>query len=131
MGFTVGRLAAGQSALVSRQQAAGSGDLGTVTYTKGATSIDLTGSVWIGAKTSTIDADTGQRMESGEVDFLCPVEDLEDFDPSPTIGRRITLAGGLAAGVYEIRDTDAGTPAVRHSDQTKTVWRFHTKRVGS
>lgn len=59
-------------------------------------------------------------------DYLIPVAELVEsgaqFEPAE--GDTITENGV----VYRITAPD-GEPAVRHSDQTRKLWRIHTKRV--
>ncbi len=127
----MGRLRDGQAALVSRMQAtATSGEAVTYTRKVGGT-VDLTGKAWVGR---TVFSRTGQDVGAaavvyGDRDYLIPVADLAlsgtAFEPAR--GDRITETVNGAALVFEIV-TPAGEPEWRHSDQTKTVFRVHTKQ---
>lgn len=123
----MGRSASGQSALVSRLKATNAGDLGTVSYTRGATTVVLTGKVWVGRTLFATNLHSGARVEWGEVDFFVTVADIGSGEPD--IGGRFTLTGGTFTGVFEIVTPETGEPALRYSDQTRTVWRCHCKKV--
>lgn len=98
-----------------------------VTYTRGATTLTLT--AWADTTRANRLASAGvpgATTEWTDRDYLIPVAALTLGEPA--IGDRITEPG---IGTFEVQPSDNGEPAVRHSDVGQTLWRVHTKPVGS
>ena len=112
-----------QAALIRRKKAA---EGKTVTYTRKATSADLTG--WLGQGLQVNQADTGARIEVSEREIFFAVADLETagFD-KPQIGDRLLVDGESVR--WEVMTPNTGEPAWRYSDTQRTMVRLHTKRV--
>ena len=123
----MGRSASGQSALVSRLKATNAADLGTVTYVRGATMVVLTNKVWSGNTMFAMNLHSGARVEWGEIDFFVLASDIGTGEPD--IGGRFTLTGGTFTGTFEIMTPETDEPPFRFSDQTRTTWRIHCKKV--
>ena len=120
---------AGQAALIRRQKAARGV---SVTYARGSTTFALT--AWDGRTLFSVRPGEpgGAAAVWGDRDYLFAVADFAAFGfatPSPLIGDRISETIGGTAVTFEVMTPDSGEPAVRYSDQTRTVWRVHTKRV--
>jgi hypothetical protein len=118
----------GQEALIRRQKAARGV---TATYTRGATSVPLV--VWDGRTLFSRQPTEpgGASAVWGDRDYLFAVADLAaaGIAGRPVDGDRITETIGGVALTFEIMTPETGEDSVRHSDQTRTVWRVHTKRV--
>lgn len=100
-----------------------------VTYTRAGTPpASLTLTAWVGRTVFSIAQPNGggNRVEWGERDYLIPAASLTLGEPAR--GDRVTevLAEGMR--VFEVM-APAGEPAWRWSDQARTVYRVHTKRV--
>lgn len=117
--------------LISRGQSYLNRALGTaagvsVTYARGAQSVTLT--AWVGRTVfgQLPSGQTGGSVVFGDADFLIPVSALvlAAVAVQPSRGDRVTWAGL----VYEIV-APGGDPPWRYSDQTRTVYRIHCKRV--
>lgn len=120
----------GQAALVAWLKAAAAVD-GGVTYRRGA--LTLTGlAAWVGRTAfSRTSSEPGPAVVIGERDYLFAVADLvlggQPVAPKP--GDRVTETIAGVATTFEVVSPETGEPAVRYSDQTRTVWRVHAKRV--
>lgn len=119
---------AGQAALIRRQKAARGV---SATYTRGSTAVPLV--VWDGRTLFSRQPKEpgGAAAVWGDRDYLFAVSDLvaAGIPGTPQLGDRVTETIGGTAVTFEITTPDTGEPAVRFSDQTRTVWRVHTKRV--
>lgn len=123
--------------LLSRGQAMLDRTLGAsegvaVTYTRkvfaGTKSVALTARGG-GARSGGLEQDALLIKES-QRDWLIAVADLAfaGVPTTPRRGDRITDPGGL---VWELADTDTGEDAWRYSDNTRTLYRVHTRRVAT
>ena len=119
----------GQAALIRRQKQAGGR---TVTYTR------LSGSpapvpitAWIGeTRASRLQEDPGIATIWGDRDYFIAVEDMLAAGlNTPQQGDRITEVIAGVAVKFELMPPDDGQPPWRFSDQFRTVFRMHTKRV--
>lgn len=120
-------LTSGQAALITRQQAAAvSGN--TLTYRRGNTTVDLTNKAWTGRTVFASNLEGGARIEFGDRDYLIPVANLTALG-EPTTGDRISETIGSTVCTFEVMTPDTGEPSWRYSDQTRTVYRVHTKQV--
>ena len=120
----------GQAALNRRmKQAAGR----TVSYVRGATTLILT--AWLGRTLFAREPmePGGAAAVWGDRDYLIAVADLADIAPPaigiPAKGDRITETINGVPVTFEVSTPDTGEPCQRFSDQTRTVYRIHTKRV--
>lgn len=101
----------------------------TVTYTRGAQSVQLT--AWVGNTLFARQTDEpGASVVWGERDYLFAVADLVlgGVAAVPMKGDRITETIDGAALTFELM-TPTGEPVWRYADQTRQVARVHTKRV--
>lgn len=124
-------LSAGQAALVRRQQqAAVTGE--TVTYARGAERVDLTNKAWCGRTLFSRSPQEagGAAVVWGDRDYLIPVADLVlgGTAVTPKRGDRIEETVGGTVVTFEVQSPLA-EPEWRYSDQTRTVYRVHTKKV--
>lgn len=110
----------------------------SVKYTpKGGVAVPIT--AWLGntlfARNPT---EEGPAVTWGEIDYLITVADFIAAGLSePQIGDRIcdsfavADAFGSKSVIFELMPPDVGEPAWRFSDQTRTRYRLHMKRVDS
>ncbi len=101
-----------------------------VTYARPAAAQSVILTAWIGRtvfKQNPQAGATGAQIVFGERDYLIPVESLilGSVVTLPARGDRITEAG---AGTFEVQPP-GGEPPWRYSDQTRTLYRVHCKRV--
>lgn len=117
----------GQAALNARMKAAAGR---TVTYTRGVSSASVT--AWVGRTDQPAAQDQyGARQEWADRDYLLAVADLTAAGfGSPQAGDRITeTIAGTAVTFELVVPAGANDQAWRYSDQTRTVYRLHTKQV--
>ena len=118
----------GQAALIRRQKAARGV---TVTYTRGTTAVSVV--AWDGRTLfARQPAEPGGAAAVwGDRDYLIAVADLAAAGVAgmPTTGDRITETIAGVPVVFEAMVPDTNEPEARFSDQTRTVYRVHTKRV--
>jgi len=124
----MGLMERGAAALNRRMEAAAGR---TVTYTQDATPQTIT--AWLGntlfARNPT---EQGPAVTWGEIDYLIPVANLAAVGfTEPKIGDRIADSFAGIAVLFELMPPDAGEPAWRFSDYTRTRYRLHLKRVDS
>lgn len=102
----------------------------TVTYTRGAASATVT--PWVGRTLFAREPQEpgGAAVVWGDRDYLLPVADLATAGFAlPARGDRITEVVNGVTAVFEVIQPDTGEPEWRYSDQTRQVYRLHTKRV--
>ena len=118
-------LDAGQAALVRRMKASRGRSL---TYSRGGTQAAVTGWVGLSGFPATL-GEHGARQEWGDRDYFFAVADLSTFG-EPQEGDRVTETLNGTATVFEvILPAGGGEQAWRYSDQNRTVYRLHTKKV--
>lgn len=121
-------LARGQAML---NRVLSTGESVTVAYTRGGVSATLTG-VWVGRTlfAGQSSASTA-RVEWGERDYLIPVAALVlgGVPVTPAKHDRITETINGTPVIFELL-TPTGEPPWRYSDQARTLYRVHCKRVG-
>ncbi|MDB5310679.1 MAG: hypothetical protein JWO38_4881 [Gemmataceae bacterium] len=132
----MGLLAAGMKALLARQAAAAAGPL-PLTYSRASTgqSVGLT-NAWPGTSEFTRETKTpGASVSTAERDYLVPVASLVlgGSRTLPQKGDQVTDPNVLDPQtglpmVFELM-TSNGEPVWRFSDQQRTLYRCHTKRV--
>lgn len=105
----------------------------SVTYSRGNDSVSLTAVV---GRTlfSSVSPGTGNgraSVEWGDRDYLIRVADLvlNGSPITPQKGDQITHTVNGVSLVFELM-TPTGEPAWRYSDELRTTYRIHTKRVG-
>ena len=124
----MGLLARGQAML---NRVLSTGESVTIAYTRAGLSATLT-TVWVGrtlfAGQSSASA---ARVEWGERDYLIPVASLAlgGLFVTPQKNDRITESINGNAVIFELQ-TPTGEPCWRYSDQARTLYRVHCKRVG-
>lgn len=83
---------------------------------------------WVGRTLFAGQTQSAARVEWGDRDYLVTVAAFEEafgVGTKPAKGDRIVEAG---TGTFELQ-TPTGEPVWRYSDQTRTVFRLHCKRV--
>jgi hypothetical protein len=98
----------------------------SVLYVRGETTLPLT--VIVGRTAFSSNVADGPRVSWGERDYLVEAADLTVGIPA--LGDRITEVIDGTTTVFEIVTPDTGEPAWRWSDQGRTRWRLHVKKVG-
>lgn len=103
----------------------------SVTYARPASSQSAALTAWVGRtvfRQQPAPGQAGAQVIFGERDYLIPVASLVLGGAAtvPARGDRITEAG---AGTFEAQPPANGEPFWRYSDQTRTVYRVHCKRV--
>lgn len=128
------RLSRGQAALIARQKA-GATTGQTITYTRkvGGGTVDLTSKAWVGRtvfRRNQVADSAGAAVVFGDRDYLIPVADLTSSGTAfePARGDRITETIGGIATTFEVI-AQLGEPEWRFSDQDRTLYRVHTKKV--
>lgn len=127
------RLSRGQAALIARQKA-GATTGQTITYTrKAGGTVDLTSKAWVGRtvfRRNQMNDASGAAVVFGDRDYLIPVDDLTSGGTAfePIRGDRITETINGTATTFEVI-AQLGEPEQRFSDQDRTVYRVHTKKV--
>lgn len=98
-----------------------------VVYQRGATRKEITATV--GKTVFTVDAGYGlfERVESR--DYLVDVEELADLG-IPLRGDKVREAIGNSTHVFEVL-APPQEPHFRYSDPGRTVYRIHTKHIGT
>lgn len=122
-----GLLARGQAML---NRVMGANESVALTYSRGSLSATLT-TAWVGRTLFAGQSQSsGARAEWGERDYLIPVASLAlgGVLVTPSKNDRITEVIGGIPVVFELQ-TPTGEPCWRFSDQARTLYRVHCKRV--
>lgn len=99
----------------------------SVTYIRGAQTLDITAVVGRTAFAQTAPSPGGASLIIGDRDYLIDVADLTWGEPAE--GDRIEQTVNEVDCVFELMRPDTGEPAWRFSDPTRTKYRLHMKQV--
>ena len=122
-----GLLARGQAML---NRVLSTGESVSLVYARGGLSATLT-TAWVGRTLFAGSTTSVARVEWGERDYLIPVASLilGGVAVTPAKNDRITEVIGGKTVIFELL-TPTGEPPWRYSDQARTLYRVHCKRVG-
>jgi hypothetical protein len=119
------------SAMLARGMIAANSETGVpvvITVTRRGTAAQpLSG--WFGRGLQFNDAETGLRVVVSEREFFFKVADMTTATlGEPRTGDRYQVSG--ETDIFEVMDpSNLNEPAWRHSDNDRTIYRVHTKRV--
>lgn len=101
-----------------------------ITYSRkvGGATQTATITAWLGRTLFSGLTESAVTVQWGERDYLIPVSELilNDSPTTPQKGDRITEG----AAVWELASPQTDEACWRYSDQTRTLFRCHVKRVG-
>lgn len=104
-----------------------------VTYTRGATAIDITaasGQATVGRTAFASNRTGGARIEWGDRDYFIAAAAIAALG-EPAEGDKVTETINGVECVFKVLLPNTGEPAWRWSDgETRTTYRLHVKQVG-